>query len=165
MKEDMMEKALLVVALLAVFALIFFAFQLLLKKSPETNLDGLLVKATKDEISSVLADDPIRVEMRLTAGNSSKNTALTSVTAEIGATLAYYKRKSYAYGSVDGNASVNCVEETNYCSGAKVAVQVGGCNCLKVEDNKIIVEGTEDFFADFKHLKAIKGVFGVAVAG
>ncbi len=160
-----MEHVLLFVGLLAVFALVFFLGQGLLKPQDESVLDGVRVIGSRTEFSALLSEDPVLIEMALFAGNDTRNTALTGVTAEIASTLVKYGRKTGVYGSIDGNASVNCVKETNFCKGAVVSVRIGPCNCLRAEKSRIVVEATPEFLADFSHVKVYKGIFGLSVAG
>ncbi len=162
-----LDKIVLGLLVVGVFAAVFFFAQLAPKGTDQT-LDGVRVTATGDaklQLRGLLDKDPVLMEMRLYAGNDSRNTALSIVTAEIASTLVNYNKRNFVYGSVDGNASVNCVAQTNFCQGAVVFVQIGPCNCLRIDAQRVTVEGSEAFLSDVKHLRVIKGVFGLAASG
>ncbi|GEM_PF-2169756 len=162
-----LDKFVLGLLVVGVFAAVFF-FAQLVPKSTDQILDGVRVLATGDaktQLKSLLERDPVLIEMKLYAGNDTRNTALSIVTAEIASTLINYKKRNFVYGSVDGNASVNCVAQTSFCQGAVVLVQIGPFNGLKIDGNRVVVEGTGDFLRDPKHLRVIKGVFGLAASG
>ncbi len=161
-----LDKIVLGLLVVGVFAAVFF-FAQLVPKSTDQTLDGVRVTATGDakaQLQGLLDRDPVLIEMKLYAGNDTRNTALSIVTAEIASTLINYGKRNYAYGSIDGNASVNCVAQTDYCKGAVVIVQLGSFNGLKIDGQHVVVEGTEDFLRDPKHLRVIKGVFGLAAS-
>ncbi len=161
-----LDKLVLGLLVLGVFAAVFF-FAQLLPKSTDQTLEGVRVLAAGDaktQLQAVLDRDPVLIEMKLYDGNDTRNTALSIVTAEIASTLINYQKRNFVYGSIDGNASVNCVAQTNFCQGAVVFVQIGTFNGLKIDDQRVVVEGTDDFLRDPKHLRVIKGVFGLAAS-
>ncbi|MBI2445251.1 hypothetical protein HYV43_02580 [Candidatus Micrarchaeota archaeon] len=162
-----LDKIMLVLIVAGVFAAAFFFAQLVPKGADQT-LEGVRVVATGDakaQLGSLLARDPVLIQMNLFAGNDSRNTALSVVTAEIASTLINYQKRNFVYGAVDGNASVNCVSETNFCQGAVIFVQIGPLNGMKIDNDRVVVEGSEDFFRNTQRLRVIKGVFGLAASG
>jgi len=161
------EKIVLGLVVLGVFAAAFF-FTQLAPKGTDTTLDGVRVVGTGDaklQLRSVLDRDPVLIRMELFAGNDSRNTALSVVTAEIASTLITYGKRNYSYGAVDGIASINCVNQTNNCTGAVVFVQIGALNGMRINESAVVVEGSEEFFRNPSRLKVIKGVFGLAASG
>lgn len=165
--EKNLQTFLLALVVLGVFAAAFFVAQIL-PHGYEQTLDGVRVVATGDaktQLRGILDRDPVLIRMELFAGNDSRNTALTVVTAEIASTLINYGTRNYVYGAVSGNASINCVNQTSFCTGAVVFVQIGPLNGMRINDSAVLVEGTETFFRDPARLKVIKGVFGLAASG
>lgn len=161
-----LDKIVLGLIVVGVFAAAFF-FAQLMPKGTDTTLDDVRVVASGDaklQLREVLDRDPVLIEMRLYDGNDTRNTALTIATAEIASTLINYQKRNSVYGSIGGNASVNCVKETDFCRGAVVFVQIGQFNGLRVTDSSVTLEGTEEFLRDPKHLRVIKGVFGLAAS-
>ncbi len=166
--EDLpLDKVVLALVVLGVFAAAFF-FAQLAPRGTEQTLDGVRVVATGDakmQLQGILDRDPVLIRMELFAGNDSRNTALSVVTAEIASTLINYGTRNYVYGAIDGNASINCVNQTAFCTGAVVFVQIGPLNGMRINEKAVLVEGTETFFRDPARLKVIKGVFGLAASG
>jgi hypothetical protein len=162
-----LEHVLLALVVLGVFAAAFFFSQLAPHGTDQT-LDGVRVLASGDaklQLRGVLDRDPVLIRMELFAGNDSRNTALSVVTAEIASTLINYQKRNFAYGAVAGNASINCVNQTHFCQDAVVFVQIGPLNGMRINDSAVLVEGSETFFRDPARLKVIKGVFGLAASG
>ena len=162
-----LESIVLALVVVGVFAAVFFFTQLVPKPTDQT-LNGVRVIATgnaKTQLQSLLArHDPVLTEIRLYEGNDTRNSALSVVAAQVSASLIQQGRRNIAYGSVNGNASINCVNETNFCQGAVIVVQIGECNCLRINDQKAVVEGSESFYKDFSKVSVIAGVFGLAAA-
>ncbi|MBI5226439.1 hypothetical protein HY994_04350 [Candidatus Micrarchaeota archaeon] len=162
-----MEKIVIGLVLLGVFAAVFFVAQVL-PKGTDTTLDGVHILASGDakaQLQGLLSKTPVLIQMNLINANDSRNTALTIVTAEIASSLIAYNTTNYVYGAVEGNASVNCVPQTNFCTGAVIFVQLGPFDGMRINDTAVVVEGTAEFFHDFAKLKVIKGVFGLAASG
>ncbi len=169
MKSELpLESIVLGLVVVGIFASVFF-FTQLAPKSTDKDISGVRVIATGDALAQlqgiVQRNNPVIFEMDLPSfENNSGNTALVFSTAQIASNLARFGRKAYVYGSVNGNASINCVNETNHCSGAVVLMKIGTCNCMRINDTSVVIEGTEAFHADQKTLQVLSGLFGQAAS-
>ena len=136
-------------AILVVLIAAFFAVRYVLPNIQERayDVDGLNVYSKgqpKAAMKAVLAPDKILVELDLVNQNSSKNTAVQVMSAEIASAMAREGKNVSSYGIVDGKPAIDCTPETNQCTGAQVRVRVGDCNCIRVSAS-ILVEGDENF--------------------
>jgi len=142
-----METAVIVIVALAVFAGVFY-FATNKARSNETLVEGsLLVKSSNplDDIQKRIPENKVYVEQRLYAGNDSKNSYIAIMSAEITRGLALRGLNVSVYAIVQGGENV-CPE--GVCSGARIVVAVGGCNCIYFNDTQIVVEGDEKFLGD-----------------
>lgn len=162
-----LETVLLALLAVGVFAAVFF-FSALVPKATDTTLQGVHIVATgnaQEQIRGILSNnDPVVFELHVFEGNSSKNTALSIASAQIISNLVHRNVNASAYGVVDGNASINCVLETNFCSNPQVTMRIGEFNGMRITDTHVDIEGTEPFFDDPQTLEVLSGVFGLAAS-
>ncbi len=165
--EIPIETILIGLIILGVFAAVFL-FSTLLPKATDTTVQGVRVVANGDaqaQLKSIVsANDPVLFDMQLFEGNSSKNSILAIATAQIAANLVRYNRAAFVYGSIDGNASINCVSETNFCTGAAVTMKIGEFGGMRINDTHVVIEGTQAWYDDARHLEVLAGLFGQAAA-
>ncbi|MBI4360605.1 hypothetical protein HY572_02405 [Candidatus Micrarchaeota archaeon] len=165
LSEIPIETILLGLLAVGVFAAVFF-FSALFPKPTDATLQGVHVVATgnaQEQLRGILSrNNPVVFELQLFQGNSSKNTALSIASAQIVSNLVHRNVNASVFGSIDGNASINCVAETNFCSGADVTLRIGSFNGMRITDDRVDIEGTEDFYNDPQTLEVLSGVFGLA---
>jgi hypothetical protein len=161
------ESVLIGLMVIGVFAAVFFFFAVLPKSTDQT-IQGVRIVASGNAATQlkgiVSKNNPMLFEMELFDGNNSKNTALSIATAQIASNLVHFNHPAFVYGSINGNASINCVNETNQCTGAAVTLKIGPFNGLKINDTHVTIEGTENWFDEPKHLDVLSGLFGQAAS-
>ena len=134
-----------VVVLVLSFFLVFYVLPNYQEKAYD--VDGLKIYSTgqpKAVMKTILAPENVLIELQLDSTNSSKNTGVQIMSAEIAAALAHQGKNVKSYGIVNGKPTIDCVKDTNNCSGAQVRVSIGECNCVRLS-NVISIEGDEKF--------------------
>lgn len=173
------------IAALAIIAIVVFAGVFYLgtsTKKCETNLDGLKViscNPTK-EFKEILTKDAefdftvynstkfkgTVVELDLTNSNSSHNSIVGAVAAEVASSLVLSGRNATAIGVVNGTVTefknVPAEKKQELLNKTAFIVRTGECNCLKTSGGKIIFEGSEEYLT--QHLLKIRGIVRAVLA-
>jgi hypothetical protein len=163
---ELKEAYILIGVVVLVFASVFYLATSI--QTTETVVDGLRITHSvdlKQGLSTLLEKKPLLIEMDLVNASDRRNSAVAVMASEIAANLRYYGKKPEAYGVVDGVPSQNCNANTSNCSGAVIVVKTGDCNCMRVYNEKVEVEGSADFLLDQKKITVVKGLFGLAASG
>lgn len=163
---NLKESHLLLIIVLIVFAGVFYLATNI--NGSVTEVEGVKIYSDgdlKQNLQSVVAKTPVLIQLELLNGTDKRNSALAIISAELAANLKLYGKESLSYGFVDGVPSINCNANTSNCSGASIFIRIGECNCLRVSKQKAEIDGTYDFYLDNKHVRAIKGLFGLAASG
>ncbi len=155
----------LAIAIIA-FAGAFYFFGL--SKAGEKTLNDIRVIGSSQpmqDISRIINQDKVLIEEQLVAGNSSKNSIVAIQAAQIANVFRSLRKQSATYGIVEGGEPVGCTAESNYCTGAQIVVRMGDCNCMRVENERVVVEATEEFYSQNNYANVLKitGIFGAAL--
>ena len=135
--------------LVLAFAMSFLYIRFLQPK--EFNVNGLKIVSARppgEELPALFSGDPVIFREELYEGNSSKNSVVGAVGAEMANAFGDNKRTATLYGHVagapKGEEYVNCVKETRNCTQERVVIKLDPCNCLKVENGKLYVLFTQE---------------------
>ena len=138
------EIVLLAVVFIAIAAAVFF-FLSSRNAAGDTLIENSLLVKSKDPVGDIQKRIPekfVRIEQRLFAGNTSNNSYVAIMSSEIARGLALRNLNVTAYAIVEGGDNV-CFGTD--CTGASIIVQLGGCNCMRFDETRVIVEGDEPF--------------------
>ncbi|NUN11303.1 hypothetical protein HUU53_01525 [Candidatus Micrarchaeota archaeon] len=170
--------------LLGVLALIVFVgavFFFTSNKTCESDLEGLKIISCNPakEFGDILKRDSefdftrynstsfkgVIVQLDLVAENSSINSIIGAVGAEVTGSLVVNGRNATAIGVVDENViefdSVPLSERNSLIEKSAFVIRNGDCDCLKTENDKIVFEGSTDFM--LQHLLKMRGIIGLVL--
>lgn len=162
-KEKDYTNIVMIAVVIIVFASVFFLVRG--ASGNEYELNGVRVVSGEQPINAmkrIFSKPIVLLQENLVAGNSSKNSVVAIQSAQIANTFRVLKKTLYAYGVVDGKPAIECNNHTNNCSGASIIVGVGSCNCIRVENDVVVVEGTEEWFSknNYENVMRVAGVIG-----
>ena len=144
---DKTEVAVILVVVLAAFVGVFY-FAGRKNAGNETWVENQLLVKSGDpagDIQKRLGGERISVQQNLFALNDARNSAIAIMSSEIVRALALQGKNASAYAIVDGGKNI-CGQEN--CTGAKIIVKTGGCNCIFFNESQVVVEGSEKFLMD-----------------
>ena len=150
------------IVLLAVFALVFAAVFIFLKQgnAGKHEIGGVIIFSQGEplaEFRNVLARETIVIREELFAGNDSRNSMIAIQAAQLANAFRTLGKRAFAYGVVD-NRKLGCENASTQfkCENESVVVRVGECDCVRVQDGVITVEGSEDFFKRNQYANVIR---------
>lgn len=141
------EDIVMVVVALAVFAGVFYV--LTSARAPETTIKNVRVLGQdwNQSIQKAFSPNELVLRQELVNGSDGRNSAVAIMSAEITRAMRVLNKTVTSYGVVEGLPPINCNAQTNNCSGERIVVRVGTCNCLDTRGNAILIEGNADFLS------------------
>lgn len=169
-----LQTLLLIVIFIAAFAAVFLLLRGTRSNEKEYEFQGIRVVCAacggdaQAALHAILAKPRVIMREELTAGNSTKNTVVAIVAAQIATNFRALNKTFYAFGVVDGKPELACENYTDYCSNESIQVAIGACNCVRIDASRgvVRVEGSEEWFKEnnYARVMTIAGIIGGAVA-
>lgn len=156
---------LVVVALIIVSSAFYVATQLL--NPNEVTLDGMKIRSSGDVqqgIRAALSGGAVVIEEYTTALNSTQNSGVAMMGAEVAYAAATMGKKVYAYELVDNGEKIGCSENNSYCSNPNVIIGYEGPNGFEgmIVNERIEIYGDPDFM--FNNSVVVRGLIRMALS-
>lgn len=131
----------------------------------EVVVDGLKIRYASEprqDMKAALSSSIIRIEERTTAENSTANSGIAMMGAEVAYAIASRGKQVYVYEIASDGQKYNCNENTSWCSNPQVIIGTDGCNCMTT-GQKIEIYGGQEFM--FNNSVIVRGLVGMALSG
>jgi len=151
------------VALAFLAGAFYFATQALAQR--EVYLDGVRILSDGDVqqgIRDALSGNPVVLEERVTAENSTQNSGIAMMGTEIVYALATSGRETFVYAVVDDGTLIGC-ENATLCANPRVIIRPGECDCLQLTGGTMVIEGSPEFM--YNASMVVRGLVNMALAG
>lgn len=156
------EKIALAIVAIACLAGAFYLLNSVMAPK-EVVVDGLKIRYASEprqDMKAALAPAVIRIEERTTAENSTANSGVAMMGAEVAYALASRGKQVYVYEIASDGQKYNCNENTSWCSQPHVIIGADGCDCM-VTGKQIEIYGDQDFM--FNNSVIVRGLVGMAL--
>lgn len=165
-KQKSNEGVILVVVTLVIVASAFYVATQLLNPN-EVTLDGMRIRSNGDVqkgIREVLSGDSIVIEEYTAALNSSQNSGVAMMGAEVAYAAAVMGKKVYVYELVDNGEKIGCNENNSYCSNPNVIIGYAGPNGFEgmIVNERIEIYGAPEFM--FNKSVIVRGLIRMALS-
>jgi hypothetical protein len=126
-------------------------FVLPLLEGPEKsyNVDGLRLVSSqppREALRTLFAQPDLRLRLDLYEGSDERNRAIAAMGSEIAAAFGGMDRELGVYGTLNGVPD-GCDASNGNCTGAKLIVRYGPCNCVRINET-MTVEGDNEFLKE-----------------
>ena len=126
-----------------------FLLPLLQGPDKSYNVDGLKIISSqppREALKELFSQPDLRLRLDLYNGTDDRNRAVAAMGSEIAAAFSGMEREIGVYGTLDGVPD-GCDASNGNCTGAKLIVKYGTCNCVKIGE-EMVVEGDSQFLKD-----------------